>query len=227
MTSRAKIYAVLKYSALAVVLAVSLSLTWLRWESSQPRDDYFDGRRGQTETVVVESSITPYGQQSDSVQLESDSGLRVSFRVIRDASESAPKPALIVLGGHRTGKDAVDLFGDVAGRVIVGVDYPYDGPEKVKGAAAIARTIPLARRAFLDTVPAVSLVLDWLVNQDWVDRNRVVLIGASLGVPFAAAVAGRDQRVTGLVLVHGAADNRAWMEAQVCLLYTSPSPRDL
>jgi fermentation-respiration switch protein FrsA (DUF1100 family) len=111
--------------------------------------------------------------------------------------------------------DAVDLFGDVGGQAIVGVDYPYDGPEKAKGAAAIAQTIPLARRAFLDTVPAVSLVLDWLVDQDWVDENRVVLIGASLGVPFAAAVASRDQRVTGLVLVHGAADNRAWMEAQV------------
>lgn len=215
MTSRARIFRVLKYPALTVVLVVSLSLSWLRWESSQPRDDYFDERSGQIETAVVEGSITEYGQLSESVQLESDSGLRVSFRVIRDVNERAPQPVLLVLGGHRTGKDAVDLFGDVNGQAIVGVDYPYDGPEKAKGAVAIARTIPLARRAFLDTIPAVSLVLDWLVDQDWVDENKVVLIGASLGVPFAAAVASRDERVTGLVLVHGAADNRAWMERQV------------
>ena len=67
----------------------------------------------------------------------------------------------------------------------------------------------------LDTVPAVSLRLDWLLEQDWVDEKRIVLIGASLGVPFAATVAARDPRVTGLMLVHGAADNQLWLEVLV------------
>lgn len=215
MGSRKRVRSVLIYAVLLVVLSISLSLSWLRWESSQPRDDWFGERQGQIGTVSMESAITPYGQLSESVHLTSDSGLRVSFRVIRDEGGRAPQPVLLVLGGHRTGMDAVDLFRDVSGRTVVGVDYPYDGPEKAKGAIAIARTIPLARQAFLDTVPAVSLVLDWLVEQAWVDRKRVVLIGASLGVPFAAAAASRDQRVTGLILVHGAADNQAWMEVQV------------
>jgi len=196
-------------------MLITLSLTWLRWESSQPRDDWFSERHGRIESVATEESITQYGQLAESVRLISDSGLQVSFRIIRDVETDALLPVLVILGGHRTGSDAVELFGDVGHRAIVGVDYPYDGPDKVKGVIPIARTIPLARQAFLDTVPAVSLLLDWLVEQAWVDKKRIILVGASLGVPFAATAAARDRRITALMLVHGAADNRLWLEVQV------------
>lgn len=215
MKSIARVRSVLKYSVLVVVMLITLSLTWLRWESSQPRDDWFSERHGRIESVATEESITQYGQLAESVRLISDSGLQVSFRIIRDVETDALLPVLVILGGHRTGSDAVELFGDVGHRAIVGVDYPYDGPDKVKGVIPIARTIPLARQAFLDTVPAVSLLLDWLVEQAWVDKKRIILVGASLGVPFAATAAARDPRITALMLVHGAADNRLWFEVEV------------
>ena len=211
----ARLRSVLIYLVLAAVLAMTLSLTWLRWESSLPRDEWFTERQGRIESVVAERSTTVYGQLSESVSLLSDSGLRVSFRVIRNVVVDTPLPVLVILGGHRTGSDAVDLFGDVGDRAVVGVDYPYDGPEKARGVMTIARTIPLARQAFLDTTPAVSLIFDWLVEQDWADRNKMVVIGASLGVPFAAAAAARDERISGVMLVHGAADNRLWFQVQV------------
>lgn len=206
---------VLKYFVLLVVLTIALSLAWLRWESSQPRDEWFGERHGQILTATAEETITEYGQVAESVQLISDSGLKVAVRIIRDVETNAPLPVLIILGGHRTGSDAVELFGDVGPLAIVGVDYPYDGPDKVKGVLPIAKTIPLARQAFLDTVPAVSLILDWLLEQAWVDEEKIILIGASLGVPFAATAAARDERITGLMVVHGAADNRLWLEVQV------------
>ena len=215
MKNIARIRTVLKYFVLLVVLLSALSLTWLRWESRQPRDEWFGERHGQIETADTEEAITEYGQLAESVWLTSDSGLEVFFRVIRDVEADAPLPVLLMLGGHRTGSNAVDLFGDVGHRAIVGVDYPYAGPDKVKGVIPIAKTIPLARQAFLDTVPAVLLILDWLVEQDWVDKKRIILVGASLGAPFAATAAARDERVTSLVLVHAAADNRLWLEVQV------------
>ncbi len=211
----ARLRSVLIYLVLAAVLAMTLSLTWLRWESSLPRDEWFTERQGRIESVVAERSTTVHGQLSESVSLLSDSGLRVSFRVIRNVVVDTPLPVLVILGGHRTGSDAVDLFGDVGDRAVVGVDYPYDGPEKARGVMTIARTIPLARQAFLDTTPAISLIFDWLVEQDWADRNKMVVIGASLGVPFAAAAAARDERISGVMLVHGAADNRLWFQVQV------------
>ncbi len=187
----------------------------MRWESHQSRIDYWEERHGQLIAVASEASTTPHGQLTETLTLGSNSGLQVLVRVIRDRQTNGRLPVLIVLGGHRTGSDAVDLFGNVGARVVIGVDYPYDGPEKVKGVRQTLATIPLARRAFLDTVPAVSLLLDWVVEQPWADTERVIIIGASLGVPFAAAAAARDARIKGAVLVHGAADNRLWLEAQV------------
>lgn len=211
----ASVSSVLKYLLLAVIMSVTLSLTWLRWESSRPRDEWFSERHGQIESVAAEEPITKHGQISQSVLLISDSGLKVSFRVMRSSETDTQLPVLIVLGGHRTGSDAVELFGDVGNRSIVGVDYPYDGPDSVKGAIPIARTIPLVRQAFLDTTPAVSLILDWLVKQSWVDTEKIIIVGASLGVPFAAIAASRESRISALMLVHGAADNRLWLQTQV------------
>lgn len=200
---------------LVFVLVPAVTLTWLRWEAGRPQDDRFRERHGSLTDISVVESITRDGQASEFITLHSDSGLAVSLRTIRDASNDARLPVLIVLGGHRTGSDAVELFGHVGNRAVVALDYPYDGPEKVKGIVAIARTIPLARQAFLDTPPAVSLAMDWLVEQPWVDTEQVILVGASLGVPFAAASAARDERIKGALLVHGAADNRLWIETQI------------
>lgn len=206
---------VLLFGALAVALGCVIGLSWLRWESHLPRETWFDERKGRLIQATTEPSMTPHGQLTEKVVLTSDSGLSVLLRLIRNDDRDVKRPVLVVLGGHRTGSDAVDLFGDVGDRVVVGVDYPYGGPEKVRGMAQVLRTIPLARQAMLDTIPAVSLVLDWLLAQPWADEDRVIVIGASLGVPFAATAAARDERIRGAMLVHGAADNRLWIEAQL------------
>ena len=215
MKRAARARTVLKYFSLIVVLSITALLTWLRWESNLSRDDWFNDRQGRIADIVTQESISEDGQLSESVRLKSDSGLEVFFRVIRDLNSDAPRPVLLILGGHRTGSDAVDLFGRVDQRAIVGMDYPYDGPDKVKGVIPVLRTIPPARRAILDIVPAVSLVLDWLLEQVWVDKEKVIIVGASFGVPFAATAAARDQRIRGVMLIHGAADIRLWLEVQV------------
>lgn len=205
---------VLLYGLIAIVIAATIGLSWLRWESHLPRDEWFDARRGNIAHVYIDDSVMADGQLSAFVSLRSDTGVAFSFRVIRYPSDD-PLPVLLVLGGHRTGSDAVELFGNVGQRAVVALDYPYNGPKRVKGIGPILRTIPAARQGFLDTVPAVSLVVDWLLRQSWVDAEQLIIVGASLGVPFAATAASRDERIKGAVLVHGAADNRLWMQRQV------------
>jgi len=206
---------VLAYSCLGIVVMVSVLLTWLRWDAGKPLDQWFEQRQGTLTDVAISAVTDNDGQITELVTLTADSGLSVTLRTIRTAANDEPLPILLVLGGHRTGSDAVDLFGKVGKRAVVALDYPYDGPEKVKGVIPVVRTIPLARQAFRDTPPAVSLVLDWLVEQSWVDVEQLVIVGASLGVPFAALSAARDERIRGVLLVHGAADNRLWIEAQL------------
>lgn len=210
-----RVRSVLKWFVLALVLVPALMIGWLRWSAGQPKAEWFDDRQGRVVDTEVEQTLTEFGQLSQYVNLEADTGLWVSFRVIRDTETSGRMPVYLVLGGHRTGEDAVDLFGEVSGHAIVGIDYSYEGPEKARGFIEVARTIPLARKAILDTIPAVSLVVDWLHEQDWVDPSRVFIIGASLGAPFAVSAAARDERIRGAVIVHGAADNHVWLEVQI------------
>jgi len=203
------------YGLLCVTVTIVLALGWLRWESHYPGDQWFSERHGRLLDVVVNSGMTPDGQLTEQLTLSSSSGLRVIARLIRDEDRTGRLPVLVVLGGHRTGSDAVYLFGKVGKFAVVGVDYPYDGPEKVKGVIQTLGAIAPARSAFLDTVPAVSLVIDWLVEQPWVDERRIIIVGGSLGVPFAATAAANDPRINGAILAHGAVDNRLWIEAQL------------
>jgi len=206
---------VLSYGFLSVAVTVILALGWLRWESHLPREQWFVERQGHLVDVVVNSGVTPYGQLTEKLMLASSSGLQVVAQLIRNEDHDGRQPVLIVLGGHRTGSEAIDLFGKVGEQVVVGIDYPYDGPEKVRGVSQTLGAIQPARRAFLETVPAVSLVIDWLVEQPWVDTSKIIIVGGSLGVPFAATAAANDTRIAGVMLVHGAADNRLWIEAQL------------
>lgn len=200
---------------LAPVVAIIAALAWLYLDAGRPLEGYFAERRGVLASAGVLDSTVDQGQLAQFMEIRSESGLVVRTRVLRPEAPPAALPVLIILGGHRTGSDAVDLFGQVGDKAVVALDYPYQGPEKVRGVAQVLRTVPLARRAFRDTPPSVSLVVDWLEGEDWVDPRRIVVVGASLGVPFATLAAARDARVGGAILVHGAADNLAWLEVQV------------
>ncbi len=202
------------YLLAPLAAACALGLAWLKIDSARPLEEYFRERHGTLEEVALSEQAVDGDQVSELVNLRSDSGLRVTLRAIRRATDER-LPVLIVLGGHRTGSDAVDLFGKVGERAVVALDYPYDGPEKVRGFRQVVATLPLARKAFRDTPAAVSLAVDWLEDQSWANTEQVFVVGASLGVPFAALVAARDPRIGGAILVHGAADNQAWIEAQV------------
>ena len=202
-------------AALVTMLTAISALAWLRWDAGQPREQWFAERHGQLQSTSVEHLETGQSQAAASVRLTSDSGLEVFLRVIRDAAADDPLPVLVVLGGHRTGSAAVELFGEVGERAVVALDYPYNGPQSVGGLVDTTQAIPLIRKAFLDTPPAVSLAVDWLEDQPWVDTTRIVMVGASLGVPFAATAAARDDRLSGLLLVHGAADNRLWLQKNI------------
>lgn len=203
------------FCSLAVVLTVTAALSWLRLDAGRSLDHWFEYRHGTLSDVEVLESMIVADQVSELLRITSTSGLEVTVRSIRKVHANASLAALIVLGGHRTGSDAAILFGDIGERAVIALDYPYGGPEKVTGIIQAANALPLARQAFRDTPSAVSLVTDWLLMQSWLDKDRLMIAGASLGVPFATLAAARDTRIRGAILVHGAADNQAWLETQV------------
>lgn len=199
--------------AVAALFLVALGgLLWLYLDAQRERLPYMHERKGQIASVAREELPAAPALIASRVRLESSSGLGITLRVLRPRDADGPLPVLMLLGGHRTGADAVELFDDVGQLVVVALDYPYDGPFRTDTLLSTLGAVPAVRRAFLDAAPAIWLVTDWLVKQAWADPERVALAGVSLGVPFAATAAAHDERIAALMLVHGAADNRAWIE---------------
>ncbi len=199
----------------ALVVVAAGGLAWLGVDASRNRDAWFAERHGELESVERESLQTAPHLAAERVRLTSTSGLAVTLRVLRPRAQPAPLPAIMLLGGHQTGADAVELFDDVSERIVVALDYPYDGPLETRTLLTTLGAVPAIRRAFLDAAPAIWLATDWLLAQDWLAKDRLALAGVSLGVPFAATAAARDERIAALLLVHGAADNRAWVARNI------------
>lgn len=196
---------------LGLALVAGLAL-WL-WSLGGELEEHVARRRGQLAAVErgpVEA--VREGVVTQTLWITSTSGLTFSLRVLRPEPPPPPGPLVLILGGHRTGRDAVELVGDPRGLVVAALDYPYDGPERPRGLGQSLDALGKVRPALFDTPAAVALAIDALLHEPGVDPDRVELLGASLGVPFAATSAALDSRIGRVWLVHGGADNRAWLE---------------
>ena len=199
----------LKRTVIWILLFAVLFLGLYAVHLATPQYDYLVERHG--ELVLADVSSSADGGVVDEVlHLESSSGLKVDVRVKRPDAEDR-LPVLLMLGGHDTGKDAVDLVGLPDGVAFVAPDYPYDADHHPDGFWASMAIVDDVQRAFLDAPPALSLILDWLLQQSWVDPDGVELIGVSLGVPFAAPAGALDERFSRVWLMHGGGDNLSWV----------------
>lgn len=201
------------YRVLRVVVIIVGLLALYYIELTTVQREFFDERRGSL-VGVNEGRMEVEGTLSyQDVTLSSTSGLTTELRVLRPTkSELSALPLVLMIGGQRTGRHAVDLVADPGDVVYAAIDYPYYGPKRTSGIWQTASAIPHVQRGALNTPPALTLALDWLVDQPWIDPARIELIGVSFGVPFAAVTGAIDQRVSRVWLVHGAADNLTWTD---------------
>lgn len=202
----------LKISLMLVLGALVLFGVWLTVEPRGRPEDYFE-RKGRLQTVEMGPLVQEAGNfLSQDVQLTSDTGLRVTLKILRPVARPGVRhPLAVMLGGHRTGRDAVRLLGSPGTLAVAALDYPYEGPVRVRGWRQALGVVRPARQALRDTPAAVLLATDWLLEQPWVDPARAEVAGVSLGVPFAAMVGAMEPRFRRVWLIHGGADLELWM----------------
>ena len=191
-----------------MMAASGVLLVWL----ATPRPGQFL-KRVSTVAKVETEPLRPAagGLVSQAVRLHGENGLRVDLRVLRPEGEHKPLPLLVLVAGHRTGRDAVDLLGAPGPYVVAALDYPYDGPERPRGLRQSIAAIPAARRAMADTPAAALMAIDWLAARPWVDSSRMELLGVSLGSPFAGVIGALEPRIRRVWFIHGGADLHAWL----------------
>ena len=205
-TSRRTVILFLLVTAFVVVLTYVIHL-------STVQRDHFTKRGGK----LVEIEQSPVELRDDGSVLAdtlllSSGGLRIRLRTLLPPEVANGRiPVVLLIGGHRTGRYAVDLVDDPRGIAYVAIDYPYEGEHSLSGALQILGAVPDIQEAFLDTPPALMLAMDWLSGQPWFDANRAEIAGVSLGVPFAAVAGGLDTRFSRVWLIHGAVENHEWV----------------
>lgn len=212
---------VLLGSLLAVVLGAAATTAWLLRDPMP----YFAERRAPLAVVDEGEATWSAGHISRPVRITAANGLTAELLIrypdpgpgggtfpggtarepVLTATEdpNARRPVFLILGGYRTGERAATLVEDTRGAIVAALSYPYTGPLNPKGLSVLP-LVPAIRRAIFDTPPAVLLAVEYLRTRPDVDPNRIELVGASFGAPFATIAAVLDSGVSRLWLVHAA-----------------------
>ncbi|MFC1557340.1 alpha/beta hydrolase family protein [candidate division KSB1 bacterium] len=118
-------------------------------------------------------------------------------------------PAMILLGGLNSGKDAINLVGEldlVRDLIIMTIDYPYEGRTKNVGVLEFLREVPSIRNASFDTAASVSVLIDFLETLTDYDQENIFVTGGSFGCFFAIAAGAIDSRIKGVASLYGGGD---------------------
>ncbi|MBW3660422.1 MAG: alpha/beta hydrolase [Gemmatimonadetes bacterium] len=192
--------------ALAVVLVGAAGLWGYRRQDYRP---LFAREAGELVAVRDSTGIGygPDGKLVTDVTLVSDSGLEVLLRVrAAERSDGELRPAIILMGGFRTGRRAAEIPPETGDLVVASVEYPYHGPRRGLSGWDWVRRVPALREAAFETPAALLLATQYLYARQDVDPSRVTIVGVSLGVPFTVAAVATDRRVSGIALLHGGGD---------------------
>jgi hypothetical protein len=198
-----RLFRAVRFRHLVLLGVVLLPIALIAWLVRDPTSRMLERRSA----LAGVEELPPVEADSHVVQvirLQASSGLEVHLTVKRHVADSVGRyPLALILGGRRTGQDAVQLLENTRGAVAAAVAYPYTHPRKAN-VKRLVRDVPHIRQALVDTPPALMLALDYLLQRPDVDSARVDGIGVSLGVPFTVVAAALDERIGRLWVVHGA-----------------------
>jgi hypothetical protein len=165
----------------------------------------FTARKGHLTGVEVRTATGQGSSTVTELRLASDSGLAVDLTIRVPDGPDGRIPTVLILGGRGTGQHAARLGSDIGNVVVAALSYPFVGDPTIKGVRAVPQLARI-QRAVLDTVPAILLATDYLLEQPYIDASRFELIGVSLGAFLVSPAGVLDKRIRRVWIVHGAAN---------------------
>ncbi len=194
--------------AAVTVLCVLVCAVYAAGEFYRRRDyrEKFHRMHGSLGCVQMVDEGRRSGHHFWSLELSVDSGAYISASLKVPAGEGGRYPALVVLGGLRTGRRTIDYLGSTKGIVILALDYPYEGKKEDLGVIEFLWALPRIRRAVIETVPSVMLWIDYLLTREDVEQDKIMLVGGSLGAMFVPAAMAADERIAAGAILFGAGD---------------------
>ncbi|UCC82512.1 MAG: hypothetical protein JSW46_16275 [Gemmatimonadota bacterium] len=205
---------VLWAGGLLLVLAI-VAVIWLKYALAFDAPEEFLRQKGELQSVEVEAAEGDSLYEAFRVRLVSSAGYGVRGH-LRVPRAPGPWPGLIVIGGTNTGRMAAELVNPEPPYVILGLDYPWDGPTQLSWSQFLVRVLAV-RRAMLLTPSAVMLGVDYLETRPEVDSTGVVLVGASFGAQLITVAGALEERAGPVLVIYGGGDYRTLLEANLNL----------
>jgi fermentation-respiration switch protein FrsA (DUF1100 family) len=112
-------------------------------------------------------------------------------------------PGIVLVAGRETGRRAAEVIPGPVEGVVLAIEYPEAVPEDLSPWSLLGR-LPSIRRSAYRMPGILTGAAAYLTEEPDVDSTRLVLVGVSFGVPFAAP-AGKDRIFRGVALHHGGA----------------------
>lgn len=163
-------------------------------------------------STIGSSAVSRASGQAIQVRVErftvtTDSGrdVEVTLHVPTSEIHSRRYPAFIVLGGFESAPRVLSMLSPKIPMVLASFDYPYDGPRRFGPLKALFLAKKM-RRGVADTEDAILKTVSLLRVHPNVDRERLAIVGASFGTPFAIRGAAETEDVRALIIVHGFSD---------------------
>ncbi len=183
------------------------------WVLSFDAPEEFWSQKGELVGVEVAAAGADSLYDAFQVTLVSSADYRVRGH-LRVPRRDGRWPAVIVIGGTNTGRMAAELFTPAEPYVILGLDYPWEGPTRLSWWQFLVRLFAV-RRAMLLTPSAVMLGADYLESRSDVDMSRLVYAGASFGAQLITVAGALDARAGRVLIVYGGADYAALLRANL------------
>lgn len=195
------------FRLLLLLLLLSLSAIVVSWIFLvRYADRRFEEALVEAESVIVAG--VEVGEAVDGiapVRITGEGGIESEgLLLLPPGGAEEARVGIVLIGGIGTGKNAAKLVDPIPGAVVLAVDYPLK--ERLPRGSVItkARALPSMVDGIAESVLSFSLAREWLASR--VDIEKVAVVGVSLGVPFAAALAAGDDKPDAVALLYGGGD---------------------
>jgi len=188
-------------------LVVILAIIWFVFPRGPRSAEGILSEKGELRVATILERSRAHGVTTEDVQLASTTGLEVRALVQSPGEAGVRYPAVLLLGGMRTGRTAIlHVPKDQHPMVWMSIDYLYQAPPSFPDIASVLDALPDAEEGVEKTLSALCLALDYLESRPDVDPKRTILAGGSLGSFLAVICGGMEPRFEGVVSLYGGGD---------------------
>jgi pimeloyl-ACP methyl ester carboxylesterase len=140
------------------------------------------------------------------IQVQISAERELTGQVAMPAKTERKLPVVLVFGGFEEAGRVLDLLQPKSPALLATLDYPFAAPRRLEFPSSL-RHLPLARRMIQDMLVGIERLAEKLSQWPQADSEKITLIGASFGAPFAIRIAARrPDLISGLAVVHGFGD---------------------